>query len=125
MQQPVIVNIKGLELRSRQGPACCLDPAAAVIELAGVCLLPSAAAHEEQANRRVGVDTVPCSLEPPLEPAPPKLQPGWRHITCDRRGFAEIGVAGEGRVPVAVQPRAHDQRDWTLFTAGQTLIIVE
>ena len=68
----------------------------------------AAAAHQEQARRRLGLDAVVAILQPAVEPAPAKTRPGRGQVAGDGRRRAEIGIAGEGRLPVAVQPRAHD-----------------
>jgi hypothetical protein len=70
---------------------------------------PRTASHDEDAHRRLLVDTVAEPLDPAVEPAPAQLKEIFCKIPIDRSGGAKLDLAGVAQRAVAMRPRPEDQ----------------
>src|SRR6266446_4765380 len=93
----------------RQRPLGRAAPASAMLETAVAIAPPRAAAHDEDAHRRLLVDTVGESLDPAVEPAPAQLKEILGKVAVDRSGGAKFNLAGMAQRAVPMGPRPEDQ----------------
>jgi len=80
-----------------------------MVEAAVTIAAPRAAAHDEDAHRRLLVDTVGEPLEPAVEPAPAQFKEIYRKVAVDWSTGAKFHLAGMAQRAVAMGPRPKDQ----------------
>ena len=103
-------QIEGAEFGPRQRPVRGRDPPSAMIEAAGRGARAAAAAHDEDTRRRI------ARRRRCRRPSASGRTSGGGTPASDGATLppmvalgAELGVAGEGRIAVAVQPWPHDE----------------
>ena len=109
----------GCEAHARRRPVLGADPAPAMIEMTTRCARAAAAAHDEDAHRRLVERRVLHDMvEEAQAVGAPVAAPG-----IDRRVGAEIDVAEHAVAAIAVGPRPEDQPLWSAPGGFQPEII--
>src|SRR5258705_206923 len=82
---------------------------------------PRAAAHPEDAHRRVALGAILDTAQPAIEPAPPQREKILGEIAVDRGLFAEIDLARIAQRAVAMGPWPEDQLHRPTLLSGEPL----
>ena len=118
------MQIKRRRFHRRQRPIVARDPAPAVLHAPRRIPAPGAAAHQEQAHRRLLVHAVGHAAHPVIEPAQPQFAPVPRQIAVDGGSLAEIDIARPRFRTVAMRPRPHDEPHRAALAFFQPCVIV-
>ena len=80
-----------------------------MLEAAVAIAPPRAAAHHEDAYRRLLVDTVGEPLDPVIEPPPAQFEEIFCEVPIHRSGGAELDLTGMTQRAVAMRSWSEDQ----------------
>src|SRR6266852_9578330 len=107
---------------AREWPVLLATPRSTVVQAALVVARAVAPAHDEDAHRRLSLDTGWFVLQPAVEPAQAQLIEGRPSAAVEGRARTEVHVAGVGAVTAVVDPRTKDQPQGRLAAVDQARV---